>query len=128
MSRPAGSLRRRSRRTCDDERRANHVVLCGNVQVGRLMPKVASTLIPITTYVITTAPLGPALAEAIGFNGGVSDSDRADNHYRIVGGDRLMWSGRATTWRRDAKYYVAALKEDGLPVPAETFDAMLVAV
>src|SRR5271170_2497600 len=27
--------------------RANHVVLCGNVQIGALMPQVASTLIPI---------------------------------------------------------------------------------
>src|ERR1700733_4830292 len=38
--------------------RANHVVLCGNVQLGALLPRVASTLVPMTTYVITTAPLG----------------------------------------------------------------------
>jgi hypothetical protein len=46
------------------------------------------------------------------YRGGVSDSDRADNHYRIVGGDRLMWSGRATTWIRDARHYVRALTTD----------------
>ena len=69
--------------------RANHVVLCGNVQLGALMPRLAATLVPVTTYVITTAPLGERLAEAVGYRGGVSDTDLADNHYRIVGGDRL---------------------------------------
>ena len=89
--------------------RANHVVLCGNVQLGRLMPRLAATLLPMTTYVITTAPLGDRLAGAIGYRGGVSDSDLADNHYRVVGGDRLMLSGRSTAWLRDPRRYVGAL-------------------
>ncbi len=92
--------------------RANHVVLCGNVQLGRLMPRLAATLLPMTTYVITTAPLGDRLAGAIGYRGGVSDSDLADNHYRVVGGDRLMLSGRSTAWLRDPGRYVGALTAD----------------
>ena len=73
--------------------RADHVVLAGNVHLGALMPHVAGTLVPISTYVIVTAPLGERLREAIRYRGAVSDTDLADNHYRIVGGDRLMWSG-----------------------------------
>ncbi len=92
--------------------RANHVVLCGNVQLGALMPRLAATLIPVTTYVITTAPMGPPLGEAIGYRGAVSDTDLADNHYRIVGGERLMFSGRSTAWVRDARHYVRALAGD----------------
>ncbi len=92
--------------------RANHVVLCGNVQLGGLMPRVANTLVPITTYVVATAPLGPRLAEAIGYQGAVSDTELADNHYRVVGGDRLMLSGRATTWARNPRRYVRALTAD----------------
>jgi gamma-glutamylputrescine oxidase len=92
--------------------RANHVVLCGNVQLGTLMPRVAATLLPVTTYVITTAPIGERLAEAVGYHGAVSDTDLADNHYRIVGGDRLMLSGRSTAWARDPRHYVAALTAD----------------
>jgi hypothetical protein len=68
--------------------------------------------LPVTTYVITTAPLGPVLADAVAYNGAVSDTDLADNHYRIVEGDRLMWSGRATTWARNASRYVRSLKAD----------------
>ncbi len=92
--------------------RANHVVLCGNLQIAALLPRIAAALIPITTYVIATAPLGPRLAEAISYRGAVSDSELADNHYRIVDGDRLMWSGRATAWARNPRRYVRALTRD----------------
>jgi gamma-glutamylputrescine oxidase len=92
--------------------RANHVVLCGNVQIGSLAPRLGSTLLPITTYVITTEPLGSRLAKVIGFRGAVSDTDLADNHYRVVGGDRLMLSGRSTTWARNPRRYVGALTSD----------------
>ncbi len=92
--------------------RANHVVLCGNVELGGLLPRLATTLIPMTTYVITTTPLGEKLAETVRYPGGISDSDHADNHYRVVGGDRLMLSGRATAWVRDVRHYVRALAGD----------------
>jgi gamma-glutamylputrescine oxidase len=92
--------------------RAGQVVLCGNVQLKGLMPRLSSTLVPITTYVITTAPLGPRLAEAVIYRGAVSDTDLSDNHYRVVGGDRLMWSGRATVWPRNPRRYLRALTGD----------------
>jgi gamma-glutamylputrescine oxidase len=92
--------------------RANHVVLAGNVQIGGLMPQLAATLVPITTYVITTAPLGARLHEAINYRGAVSDTELADNHYRIVGDDRLMLAGRSTTWARNPRRYMRALRAD----------------
>jgi len=91
--------------------RASHVVLAGNVALGGLMPRLAATLIPITTYVIVTAPI-PRLPEIIAYRGAVSDGDRADNHYRIVGGDRLMWCGRMTTTPRPPQRYARALARD----------------
>ena len=42
--------------------RAAHVVLAGNVHLGELMPAVSRTLVPVTTYVAATAPLGAAAA------------------------------------------------------------------
>ncbi len=92
--------------------RADEVVLAGNIEIRGLMPRLAATLVPITTYVITTQPIGSRLGEAVAYRGAVSDTDRADNHYRIVGGDRLMWSGRATTWGRNVQRYVGALTAD----------------
>jgi gamma-glutamylputrescine oxidase len=92
--------------------RANYIVLCGNLQIAGLMPQLTDTLIPITTCVAVTGKLGPALGEAVCYRGAISDTDLADSHYRIVDGDRLMWSGRATTWRANPKRFARALATD----------------
>ena len=73
--------------------RAAHVVLAGGAHLGELAPSLAETVLPVTGYVAITAPLGERLAEAVTFAGAVSDTRLADFHYRIVGGDRLMWAG-----------------------------------
>ncbi|HLA20013.1 MAG TPA: FAD-binding oxidoreductase, partial [Pseudolabrys sp.] len=69
--------------------RAGHVVLAGNVDLGALMPRLSATLLPVTTFVLVTEPLGPVLHELVRYRGAVSDTNRADNHYRIVGENRL---------------------------------------
>jgi glycine/D-amino acid oxidase-like deaminating enzyme len=92
--------------------RAGHVVLAADIGLGRLMPQLAKTLIPISTYVITTPPLGPALAESIRYPGAITDTEFVNNHYRVVDGDRLMWLGRATVWRGAPHRYVRRLIAD----------------
>ena len=92
--------------------RAAHIVLAGNVHVGKLMPRVAATLLPLWTYVAVTAPIGPRLLEAVNYYGAVSDGERADNHYRIVDGDRLLISGRVTTWEADPRRFASGLTGD----------------
>jgi hypothetical protein len=42
----------------------------------------------------------------------VTDTDLANSHYRIVGGDRLLWSGHSTTWEADPRRFVKHLKAD----------------
>jgi gamma-glutamylputrescine oxidase len=75
--------------------RAAHIVLAGNAHLGALVPGIAETVLPVTGYVAVTAPLGERLGAAIAYHGAVSDSRHANYHYRIVGGDRLMWAGAA---------------------------------
>jgi glycine/D-amino acid oxidase-like deaminating enzyme len=104
---PAGVRKRVTTR--DARVRAPHVVLAGNIHLAELMPQFGNTLVPEHSYVIVTAPLGDALREAVRFPGAVSDSDLADNHYCVVEGDRLMWSGRSTVWRGKPQDYVVTL-------------------
>ena len=60
-----------------------------------------------------TEPLGERLVEAVATRGAVADTDLADNHYRIVDGDRLLWCGRITTWqRRRRESLQGALRRD----------------
>jgi glycine/D-amino acid oxidase-like deaminating enzyme len=85
-------------------------VLAGNVYLGDAMPKLAQTVLPVSGYVAVTDPLGDRLAEAIAYRGGISDTRLYDNHYRIVGGDRLMWAGGCTAWEANPAREAAALK------------------
>ncbi|MSO68468.1 MAG: FAD-binding oxidoreductase [Pseudolabrys sp.] len=92
--------------------RAGHVVLAGNIHLGALMPRLAATLLPVTTFVLVTEPLGPKLHELVRYRGAVSDTNRADNHYRIVGEDRLQWSGRMRAWQADPRWVKRGLLAD----------------
>lgn len=77
--------------------RASHVVLAGNVHMTELVPQFASTLLPIFSTVVVSAPLGDKLNEAIRFPGAVGDdAGLVGHHHRVVDGNRLMWSGRST--------------------------------
>jgi gamma-glutamylputrescine oxidase len=89
--------------------RANHIVLAGNVRLGRMARDLAATILPMTTYVAVTQPVG-YLTEAVAFTGAVSDARGAEHHYRIVDWDRLMWSAGATTWAGDPRHYADRIK------------------
>jgi gamma-glutamylputrescine oxidase len=91
--------------------RAGHVVLAGNAYLGKLMPRLAATLLPISTYVMVTEPIAN-LNEVIRYRGAVSDTEWADNHYRIVGGNRLQWSGRMTVWEAQPRLFARGLVND----------------
>ena len=92
--------------------RAAHIVLACNVHLGTLVPRIVGTLLPIWSYVITTAPLGPRLADAVAYRGAVTDTDLANSHYRVVDGDRLLWSGHSTTWEAEPKKFAKRLQAD----------------
>jgi len=98
--------------------RAAHVVLAGGAHLGALMPRIAETLLPITTFVAVTAPLGERLNDAIRYRGAVSDAHGPDRHYRVVAGDRLMWAGGLSTWNGNAHRWAKhAVREIGRIYP-----------
>jgi glycine/D-amino acid oxidase-like deaminating enzyme len=68
----------------------------------------AQTLLPLWRYGAITEPLGDRLGEAISFPGSVTDTDGIDQ-FRVVGGDRLMWSGPETTWEARPQRYAGAI-------------------
>jgi glycine/D-amino acid oxidase-like deaminating enzyme len=77
--------------------RANHIVLAGGPHLGDVFPRIAGTVVPVASYVATTARLGEKLTEAITYPGVITDTRRAGDYYRVIGGDRLMWGGRITS-------------------------------
>ncbi|VIO76862.1 Gamma-glutamylputrescine oxidoreductase [Bradyrhizobium ivorense] len=89
--------------------RATHIVLAGNIHLGAPLKRLSDTLLPVWRYAALTEPLGAGLGEAIAFPGSVTDSDGID-HFRIVGGDRLLWASPETTWGARPKRFGAAVQ------------------
>jgi glycine/D-amino acid oxidase-like deaminating enzyme len=88
--------------------RASHIVLAGNIHLGAPLRRLSETLLPVWRYGAVTAPLGERLAEVIGFQGSVTDTDGVD-HFRIVDGDRLMWASPETTWDAHPQRFTGAI-------------------
>src|SRR5882762_3526181 len=89
--------------------RASHIVLAGNIHLGAPLRRLSETLLPVWRYAAVTAPLGERLADAMTFQGSVTDSDGID-HFRIVLGDRLMWSSPETTWAARPQRFAQAIQ------------------
>jgi len=83
--------------------RAGRVVLAGNVYLGAVADRIAGSLVPVTAFTGVTKPLGPRLQSVISYRGAVSDSHYGDYSYRIIDGDRLMWTGGVSIRRRNAR-------------------------
>jgi glycine/D-amino acid oxidase-like deaminating enzyme len=88
--------------------RASHIVLAGNVHLGAPLRRLSETLLPVWRYAAVTASLGDRLAEVISFRGSVTDADGID-HFRIVEGDRLIWSNPETTWSARPQRFAPAI-------------------
>ncbi len=84
--------------------RCSQIILAGNVHLGAPARRLTATLLPTWRYAALTAPLGERLAEAIAYKGAVTDTDGIDC-FRVVDGDRLLWSSRETTWQGNARRY-----------------------
>jgi glycine/D-amino acid oxidase-like deaminating enzyme len=92
--------------------RANHIVLAGGPHLGAVFPPIDGTVVPVASYIATTAPLGERLAAAIQYPGAVADTRRAGDYYRVIGGDRLMWGGRITTRIAPPRWLPMLLRRD----------------
>lgn len=99
---PAGIRKRVA--TPSAKLRCSHIILAGNVHLGSPARRLTATLMPTWRYAALTAPLGARLADAIAYRGSVMDTDGVDQ-FRIVDGDRLLWSSPETTWQGDARRY-----------------------
>lgn len=81
-------------RTPQGEVHAPHIVLCGNAYLGALAPALAPVIIPVSTHVIATEPLGEARAHAlITNNAAVSDMNWALDYFRRTADHRLLFGG-----------------------------------
>lgn len=72
----------------------NTLVLCGNAYLGATVPKLASRVMPVSTQVMATEPLGDALAsELLPTDVCVEDVRYILDYYRLSADKRLLFGG-----------------------------------
>lgn len=81
-------------RTPDGEVRCDYLLLCGNAYLDALAPAIRSTIMPVSTYLIATEPLGAERAAGLIRNrAAVSDMQFVLDYYRISADHRLLFGG-----------------------------------
>jgi glycine/D-amino acid oxidase-like deaminating enzyme len=96
--------------------RAHHVVLAASTGAGVADGSIGTTVLPVSTYVAVTAPLGEKLFDAVRYTGAVADTRRAGDYYRIVADDRLLWGGRISMGGKPPRRLKAQMRRDILKV------------
>jgi gamma-glutamylputrescine oxidase len=77
--------------------KAKFMVLGGNAYLGRTVPELVGRVMPVTSYIITTEPLGEARARSLIMdNEAVADTNFILDYYRRTGDNRLLFGGRAS--------------------------------
>lgn len=91
---------------------ARHVVLTHSAYGRGLSRALDAAVLPVATYVVTTAPDPDLLASAIATDAAIADTRRAGDYYRLLPDGRLLWGGRITTQRSEPARLAAMLKSD----------------
>ena len=82
----------------------NTLVLCGNAYLGQAVPKLAPRVMPVSTQVMATEPLGDELAHSLLPNDAcVEDVRYILDYYRLSADKRLLFGGGTIYGGRDPK-------------------------
>lgn len=93
--------------TCDT------LVLCGNAYLGGVVPELAARVMPVSTQVMATEPLGEELAaELIPGDGCIEDIRYILDYYRLSADRRLLFGGGTVYGGSDPRDIEAKLRRN----------------
>lgn len=83
-------------RTADGKVTAKFMIVCGNGYLGKTVKPLYGRVMPVTSFIITTEPLGENTAKAlIRDNEAVADTNFILDYFRRTDDNRLLFGGRA---------------------------------
>jgi gamma-glutamylputrescine oxidase len=84
-------------RTPQGSVRASHVLLAGNVYLQGLAPELESRVMPVGTYIVTSAAIEPELARSLIPSGSaVCDTNFVLDYFRPTVDNRMLYGGRVS--------------------------------
>lgn len=95
--------------------RCRYVLVCGNAYIGGLLPEIGQHMMPVSSHVMATEPLGAARAEALlPADYCVEDMNYILDYYRRTADHRLLYGGGIGYGGRQAQDVVALLRPNML--------------
>jgi gamma-glutamylputrescine oxidase len=84
-------------RTANGRVDARFVIIACNAYLGRLVPRLYGRVMPVTSYIIATEPLGENRARALIRDGeAVADTNFIVDYFRVTSDTRMLFGGRAS--------------------------------
>ncbi len=98
-------------RTAEGRVNARFVIIACNAYLGRLVPKLYGKVMPVTSYIVTTEPLGENRARALIRDGeAVADTNFIVDYFRITPDTRMLFGGAASYTTLDPPDLAAFMK------------------
>ncbi len=107
-------------RTEQGEVRARYVLVCGNAYIGDLLPELGGRIMPVSTQLLATAPLGPLAQTLLPSNVCVEDCNYVLDYFRRSADGRILYGGGVVYGGRDP----ASIRKKILPLMHKTFPAL----
>jgi gamma-glutamylputrescine oxidase len=113
-------------KTQSGEVRAKHVLVCCNAYIGDLLPEIGHKIMPVSTQVLATEPLGAALAtRLLPSNVCVEDANYVLDYYRRTADHRILYGGGIVYGGQDPESIRAKILPNMLKTFPELRDARI---
>lgn len=100
-------------RTAKGKVNAKFVIIACNGYLGRLIPRLFGKVLPVTSYIITTEPLGEERARQLIRDGeAVADTNFIVDYFRLTQDTRMLFGGRASYTTVEPSSVASAMHSD----------------
>lgn len=89
---------------------ADRVLVCGNAYLGDTLPELTARIMPVSSQIIATEPLGSLAETLLPANHCVEDANYILDYYRRTSDGRLLFGGGAVYGGRDPASIVGKLR------------------
>ncbi|MCA3555690.1 FAD-binding oxidoreductase [Aestuariivirga sp.] len=113
-------------RTAHGKVNARFTIIACNGYLGRLVPQLYGKVLPVTSYIIATEPLGENRARALIRDGeAVADTNFIVNYFRIASGTRMLFGGKASYTTMEPAQLAPQMKDSMVKIFPQLRDARI---
>jgi len=107
-------------KTAAGEVRAKFVLVCANAYIGDLLPEIGNKIMPVSTQILATEPLGEQAAALLPSNVCVEDANYVLDYFRRTADGRILYGGGIVYGGQDP----ASIRAKILPNMLKTFPGL----